>query len=128
MWIYVLDYVILNKISELNRSQLEKGERGDGSSLPDYSQTSVEVYGKEAGVIKLFETGYFYNTIEAIDMGNVIAILSNPLKRNEITGEITNLKERYGYEIIGISDENMEVLRKDIRAKIVEYIFSELRK
>jgi hypothetical protein len=127
MWRVVLDYALLVKIAEWNRQQLQEGEKADGTGLPDYSRTSVEIYGKEPGAIKLFDTGAFYESIEAVIVDDVIAIVSNPIKRDEITGRITNLKEKYGNEIIGISDEHMEELRAQVKAKIVQYIYSLLR-
>jgi hypothetical protein len=123
----VIDDSILFRIAEYNREQLREGKRSDGSDLPDYSDTSVFVYGKEAGPIKLFDTGFFYESIEAVVVGDVIAILSNPIKRDEITGKITNLKERYEPEIIGISEENLNKVRVQVKTKIVQYIQALLR-
>lgn len=126
MWRAVLDYAILVKIAEMNREQLSRGERADGSELPPYSDTSKFVYGKE-GNIKLFDTGAFYESIEAVIVGDVIAIVSNPVKRNEITGKITNLKEKYQNEIIGLTEENLEEIRKEVKTKIIGYINGILR-
>ena len=127
MWRTVLDYAILVKIAEYNRQQLQEGERADGTGLPDYSSTSVNIYGKEPGPIKLFDTGAFYASIEAVIVDDVIAIVSNPVKRDEITGRITNLKEKYGHEIIGLTEENLAELRQAVKAKILGYIKSVLR-
>ena len=123
----VIDNQILFQIAEYNREQLRQGERSDGSELPDYSPTSVNVYGKEAGPIKLFDTGYFYESIEAVVVGESIAILSNPIKRDEITGKITNLKEVYEPEIIGISKENLDKVRVEVKRKIVQHVIALLR-
>jgi hypothetical protein len=127
MWRIVLDYALLVRIAEWNRSQLKEGETADGVGLPDYSRASVELYGKEPGAIKLFDTGAFYESIEAVIVDDVIAIVSNPIKRNEITGRITNLKERYGNEIIGLTDENMDALRAQVKEAVVRHIYTLLR-
>ena len=51
-----------------NREQLMDGVGGDGL-MPDYSETSVNKYGKPAGGIRLYETGSFWKgiTYEAKD-------------------------------------------------------------
>jgi hypothetical protein len=122
MWRVVLDYALLVRIAEYNREQLKEGERADGTGLPEYSRASVELYGKEAGPIKLFDTGAFYASIEAVIVDDVIAIVSNPVKRDEITGRITNLKEKYRHEIIGLTDENLEKIRGLAKESILRYI------
>jgi hypothetical protein len=122
MWRVVLDYALLVRIAEYNREQLKEGERADGTGLPDYSRASVELYGKEPGAIKLFDTGAFYASIEAVIVDDVIAIVSNPVKRDEITGRITNLKEKYRHEIIGLTDENLEKIRGLAKESIIRYI------
>jgi hypothetical protein len=123
-----IDERILWQIAEYNREQLSKGERSDGSSLPDYSQTSVEMFGKEQGAIKLYDTGDFYNSIEAKVVNDVIAILSSPLKRDSVSGNITNLKQKYENEIIGINEENLQKIREQVKQNVVKYIFEVLRK
>lgn len=121
----VIDNQVLFQIAEYNREQLRKGERSDGSELPEYSDYS-KFLGKE-GNIKLFDTGYFYESIEAVVVGESIAILSNPIKRDEITGKITNLKEVYEPEIIGISKENLDKVRIEVKRKIVQHVIALLR-
>lgn len=123
-----IDERVLWNIAEFNREQLEKGERSDGSHLPDYSKTSVEMYGKTPGPIKLYDTGEFYKSIEAKVVNDVIAILSSPLKKDIVTGSITNLKEEYDKEIIGINDENLRKIRTQVKKNIVKYLYEILRK
>lgn len=47
------------EISELNRGQLQRGQRPDGSFLPPYSPASVAM-GKPAGRVRLKDKGYYY--------------------------------------------------------------------
>lgn len=121
----VIDNQILFQIAEYNREQLRVGERSDGTILPEYSDYSKSL-GKE-GNIKLFDTGYFYESIEAVVVGESIAILSNPIKRDEVTGEIKNLKEIYEPEIIGVNKENLDKIRIEVKRKIVQHVLALLR-
>lgn len=116
----VIDREILNAIAQLNKEQLQEGERADGSSLPDYSAVSVEVYGKPRGAMTLKDTGDFYESFAPIVLDRVIKIVSQPYKEDAITGEITNLEEVYNP--LGLQDENLEKIRNKVKTKIIEYI------
>ncbi len=118
----VIDRAILDSMEQYNKDQLQQGERSDGSSLPDYSETSVNVYGKPPGPIKLFETGDFYDSITTIALDNVIRFVSQPFKQDPLTGNITNLEEKYRPEIIGLTDENLEKIRAKVKIKIIKYV------
>lgn len=118
----VIDKGVLDAMERLNREQLSRGERADGTILPDYSETSVNVYGKPRGAIKLFDTGEFYESITTIALDNVIRFVSNPFKQDALTGDITNLEEKYRPEIIGLNEESLEKIRKDVKIKIIAYV------
>lgn len=118
----VVDASIKFAMAELNREQLMEGERADGLSLPDYSPTSVNIYGKDPGPIKLLDTGAFHDSIIVIAADNAYRFLSSPLKRDEITGRITNLKEKYGDEIIGLGKDGLDEIRQKVKIKIVEHV------
>lgn len=118
----VIDKSITEAMEQYNREQLQRGEKSDGDILPDYSETSVNVYGKPAGPIRLYETGEFYDSITALALDNVIRFVSQPFKQDPLTGRITNLEERYGQEIIGLTNENLEKIRRQVKTKIVAYV------
>ena len=90
-------------IEDLNIVQLQKG---DGETLPDYSPTSVEVYGKPAGPIKLFDEGDFYRGIN----------LQAGASEAELTGKDSKTAElqfEFGEEIIGLSEESLEQFKNE---------------
>jgi len=118
----VVDANIKFAMAELNREQLNEGSRADGTSLPDYSPTSVNVYGKTPGPIKLFDTGAFHESIIVIASNNTYRFLSSPLKRDEMTGKITNLKEVYGNEIIGLDKQSLDKIRTQVKERIHGYL------
>jgi hypothetical protein len=47
-------------LTNMNTDQLFQGQDSKGKSLPDYSERSVQVFGKPSGPMKLFDTGDFY--------------------------------------------------------------------
>ena len=63
-----------------NKDNLNKGERTDGSIQPNYSPTSVEIYGKRDIPIQLFDTGYMYDSIEVDIVGEVVKMVADTIK------------------------------------------------
>ena len=47
-------------IVNANTDQLWAGIKADGKNMPDYSQTSVNAFGKPSGPIRLYDSGDFY--------------------------------------------------------------------
>lgn len=88
-------------IAELNRDQLRRGMRGDGSSLPDYVPGSRQP--QAPGHIQLFDKGFFYAGMAPIfeDEGLVIA------NTDEKT---VFLVKRYG-DILNLTIESRNKLR-----------------
>lgn len=103
-------------ITVLNVKQLKEGKRSDGISLPDYSETSVKIYGKPAGAIKLFDTGDFYNSIEAKTEKSTIKLISTDPKYTQAD---INLRGRYGKEILGLTEKNIENVREKIISPLI---------
>lgn len=100
--------------------QLQAGQRGDGTYLPDYSPVSVEVFGKHPGPMTLEDTGAFYRGImlEVVEAG--IRIYGKDIKTDM-------LELHYGEEILDLSEESLENLRRDyvielLQEKILKYL------
>lgn len=109
-------------IIELNtEGQLRFGKLSDGSTLPDYSRISQDLFDKPDGPIQLFDTGDFYDsfTIQSVTK-EFIQISADPIKGD------TNLFERYGIDVLGLTDENIEVLNEMVIPRIIEYVKTEL--
>lgn len=102
-------------IEELNRQQLAEGQRSDGTSLPDYSPTSINVFGKPPGPIKLFDEGDFYEGINA-------NIFNDEFRIEGEDEKTAMLIARYGEMILGLSEENKQVLIDHIRPVIIDLI------
>ncbi len=101
-------------IEDMIISQLQKGERGDGLILPNYSPVSVFVYGKPPGPIKLFDTGSFYRKIEVKPFDNAFAIEDTDYKTDKIIG-------RFGEEVLLINQEHkQELIDKILTPGLIE--------
>jgi len=94
-------------IEDINISQLQNGERADGTTLPDYSHVSVSKYGKPPGPIKLFDTGAFYRGITTKIFTDRFEMIGTDSKTNM-------LQKTYGKDITGISDSNLVVIQDTI--------------
>jgi len=106
-----------SNILDLNREQLDIGLLSDGSILPDYSETSVTVFGKRAGAIRLFDTGNFWEGFY-IDMGEKAFDVRSKDSKEAM------LLDRYTTDIFGLVPK-----QKTEAAKIVKsYFISNLKK
>jgi hypothetical protein len=118
----IVDILEDNKdvIEELNISQLQQGERSDGSSLPDYSPRSVKVFHKPAGPMKLFDTGAFYRGITARINPHTVEMVGEDSKTKK-------LQTSYGVGILGLSDQSITelqdfILLPALKQKAVNYL------
>lgn len=94
-------------IEQMNREQLDRGERSDGSQLPDYSPVSVSKYGKRPGPMTLEKTGAFKSRITLKTHSNFAELIGLDPK----TGM---LEARYDLTIIGVNEENLERVKFEI--------------
>jgi hypothetical protein len=106
----------------LIQDQLEQGIDGDGKELPEYSEISVNVYGKEAGPYKLYDTGEFYKsiTIEKID-GSGIVIYGDTDK-----GRVDLMM--YSESILYLNNDSLNELKPTILMKFREYLLTKMLK
>jgi hypothetical protein len=98
--------------------QLKRGERPDGSNFPDYSEASVEFYGKEDGPIKWNDDGEFYESI--VTTRNAQAINFSEALTTGDDGSKINLETEYNEEILGLQDESKGMVKEVVRAAYIE--------
>lgn len=117
MWLKIAnDEVVRDAIRETQIGQLKDGERPDGSLFDDYSETSVEVYGKPEGTIKWFDSGEFYN--EGIEpIANETEIDMGVARTTDEFGEVLNLETKFNEEILGIQDGNFEKINETFKSE-----------
>lgn len=103
---------------QAQKEQLQRGERSDGSFLPDYSFRSVFQYGKPAGPIRLYDQGDFYSGI-LIDVRPGIFLIDSADQKT------TMLENTYGKDILGLGKaariEYIYVLKPEFYKQIKSY-------
>lgn len=97
--------------------QLQRGERGDGTSLPNYSAVSVKVFGKPFGPIKLYDQGDFYRGVKANIESDEVTIRDSDYKEEMLV-------EKYGVQILWLGKQSKEELKRDV---LIPYMQSEVR-
>lgn len=104
---------LASTVEDFNIFQLQKGERADGSTLPNYSPRSVQVYGKPAGPIKLYDEGDFYR-------GITLKVVPGGIELVGLDVKTAMLQLRYGDDIIGLSEESIDRLMKEYVKPLLE--------
>jgi len=124
-WFQVIDREMQWEIIRLNTiDQLfDEGLKSDGSYLPDYSKASIEIYGKEDGHIKLKDTGEFYRSFVVKVDPKGMEIIADTAKGTTAKDDLVN---RYGINILGLTEENNNVIVDALINKYVEYLENEL--
>lgn len=115
-----------NEIISLNKKQLEKGQKADGSFLREYSQRTIKQRELEGNPVKgdkiaLFDTGDFWKGIWAKAYDGKLSIFSKDSKTELLVSE-------YGESIFGLTEENFnklgEIVIPKLRMKVVKYLKS----
>jgi hypothetical protein len=125
-WIVSIDNGVQKEIIRLNTIEQLYNEGIDalGQSLGNYSKTSVEVFGKRAGHITLKDTSEFYNSFVVLVKKDSYTIRANTFKQGN-KGTI-NLTDRFGEEIIGLTEENQDLINEMILINIIKYVKKQL--
>lgn len=106
--------VIEDKIIE----QLERGERGDGEKLPDYSPVSVAVYGKRPGPMTLRDTGDYH-------MDHFVTVDDDGFEIRNRNWKTPKLAMMYGREILELQSTSFMDIKSDI---LTESIFMNINR
>jgi hypothetical protein len=119
------DESVIEAVAELQREQLRRGERPDGSNFDHYSPTSQAIYGKPDTPIKWEDDGYFYKHIQAIVRPDKIEILNEGTIGEQ--GERINLEVRWNEIIIGLQNDSIQELIEKVKEKYLQNIRKLLR-
>lgn len=118
IWHLSIDNGIKKEIIRLNTIDQLRDEGIDslGNTLGDYSEISVEVFGKREGHITLEDTGDFYNSFRVFVTFDDLTITANTLKDD------TDLTFRFGKDIIGLTEPNLEKVKELILESMIKVI------
>jgi len=117
------DRSILNWIEEANRKQLLTGKNSFDVKLSDigggYSDLTLQLNpNKQRDVVNLLDTSEFYASITATIDSSLLEIDADPIKTDD-NGKDTNLYDRWGEDIIGLNEENLQELIDTLKDKLI---------
>ena len=109
---WILDLIRIDQL-------FEQGIDSDGEVIGYYSYfTELMNPAKQEGTpYTLKDTGAFYESMIIYISKDYFEIDADPIKVDNQTGEETNLFYRYGENIIGITEENLQKLREEIKER-----------
>ena len=124
------DRAILNWIEEANRKQLLTGKNSFDVKLSDigggYSDLTLQLNpNKQRDVVNLLDTSEFYASITATVDSSLLEIDADPIKTDD-NGKDTNLYDRWGEDIIGLNEENLQELIDALKDKLIIEILKKL--
>lgn len=108
-----------NEVADLNRERMLAGKRADGSSMPNYSKISVDVFGYPPGPIRLKATGSFQEKI-TIEVTNIAIVQDSSDSKSKM------LQGRYGETIFGMDKGGKEEYIKDLRPQFQKQVRDKL--
>jgi hypothetical protein len=109
----------------IRQDQLFKeGQDGDGNILGYYSAFTEQLNPeKKAGShYTLHDTGAFYESMIFNIFVDYLEIDADPIKTDKITGEETNLFQKYGEDILKLNEENLELFKIELVKKYIETV------
>ncbi len=112
-------------ILDANVEQLEEGKRADGSRIgPPYRPLTVRIKrekGQRTDRVTLRDTGDFHESFTLHVRNDLVGVTATDRK----TAKLTN---KYGREIFGLSDENVQELieriREGMKMKFKEHVLT----
>jgi hypothetical protein len=120
----ILDIIAQNEelITSMNADQLWQGKLADGTEMPLYSRTSVEMFGKPEGPWRMYETGDTYRGI-FLHADKFPVLFDN---RDDKKSMLIKMLTEKGYDnanqLFGISKENLrELNREHLKDQITRY-------
>jgi hypothetical protein len=126
IWLFSVDKDVQNEIIRLNtEDQLEEfGIDSKGVQLGIYKQTTVSYKiqkGQRYDHVTLKDTGKFYNSFNIRVNVNEIVIDADDSTYYDVP-----LFDVWGVDVLGLTDENLEYIKKMILENYVKYIYNEL--
>jgi hypothetical protein len=126
IWFNVVDQEVKDMIIQMNtEDQLEEqGIDSLGRSLGDYSPYTIiekQLKGQRYDHITLKDTGAFYDSWVVTVSRDAITIDADDTSLYD-----QPLFQVWGEDVLGLTDENMDILRAVIADKYIEYIYEQL--
>lgn len=126
IWFNVVDQEVKDMIIQMNtEDQLEeRGVDSIGRPLGDYAPYTIiekKLKGQRYDHVTLKDTGAFYDSWVVTVNRNYIEIDADDTSHYDVP-----LFQVWGEDVLGLTPENMDILRGVIAEKYAEYIYNEL--
>jgi hypothetical protein len=105
-----------DEIADLNTEQLRKGEKSDGGTTGTYRNYS---YKGRFSPVDLYDTGDFHKSIKPKAFGKAFEMVATDEKTEM-------LQDRYGDEILGLTDKNITEAGEIITETLIENLRKQL--
>ena len=107
------------QVLDLNRDQMQSGIKSDGQPIkPEYTRRTKSIKkskGQPIDRVTLKDTGDFHNSVFASYSANSFMILASDQKT-------TKLKQKYGRDILGLTDQNIDktanIIKNDVSKEL----------
>lgn len=121
-----------NLVTYLNtEKQLEFGLLSDDTVLPNYSQTSIEEFGKEDRPIMLKDTGEFWRSFEVTLSEDGFEIDGQSVKYDFEPIDLIDVVDYWGLKgenVYGLNEKNMSIFINALLPKIQKIVATEILK
>lgn len=126
IWFNAVDQEVKDMIIQMNtEDQLEEeGIDSLGRALGDYSPYTIiekQLKGQRYDHITLKDTGKFYDSWVVTVIRDAIII-----DADDVSNYDQPLFQVWGEDVLGLTEENMQILREVIADKYIEYIYEQL--
>lgn len=109
-------YLNTEKQLYLGKDKLGQNLEDIGGDYSPFTKDIKSKFGQPIDRVTLRDTGTFYESFEVTSFTNYIEITANPFKDGK------DLQKRWGFNIIGLNDENKQWLINEIKNRLIQEI------
>ena len=122
-WLFAVDEDVRDEIIRLNTQEqlFDQGIDSKERGLGDYSEVSVQIFGKPRGHIRLFDTGAYYESHQVIVDANGLRIVVDDVSIYD-----EPLTDIYGPDIVGLTQEHLNSLHDWLIDNYIRYVRNKL--
>lgn len=106
-----------NEISDLNTEQMHRGIRADGESIGEYADIS---YKGRLSPVDLYDEGDYHKSVHTEAFGKAFKLVASDWKADK-------LGKKYGYQILGLTRENIGEAAQIIKETVQDEVREQLR-
>lgn len=97
-----------------------------GGDYADFTKDIKQHLGLPFDRVTLYQEGDFYRSWEFIQKKDEFVLRADTLKENQQFGGLDDLRDRWGSDIIGLTNESINALAEEVLPRLIQYILSKL--